>query len=88
MHIPNGFRVRQILDETLAVPGGEAAKQFSGIISLNEVGTFLFEQLRTEQTAESLVCALLQSYDVDQDTAVRDVEEFLSHLRAADLLIE
>ena len=23
MHIPKGFQIRQILDETLAVPGGE-----------------------------------------------------------------
>jgi hypothetical protein len=88
MHIPQGFQIRQILDETLAVPSGEASKQFSGIISLNEVGTFLFEQLQSEQTEESLICALLESYDVDRDTAVQDVEDFLRHLRAADLLIE
>lgn len=88
MHIPKGFQIRQILDETLAVPGGEAAKQFAGIISLNEVGRFLFEQLQTEQTAASLVAALLENYDVDQAAAEQDVEEFLSHLRNAKLLIE
>ena len=88
MHIPEGFRVRQILDEILAVPGGEVAKQFAGIISLNEVGRFLFEQLQTEQTMDSLVAALLENYDVDHATAEQDVEEFLTHLRNADLLIE
>lgn len=88
MHIPEGFRVRQILDETLAVPGGEVAKQFAGIISLNEVGRFLFELLQMEQTTDSLVAALLESYDVDQATAEQDVAEFLSHLRNADLLID
>ena len=88
MHIPNGFQVRQILDEILAVPGGAASRQFAGIISLNEVGRFLFEQLQTEQTMDSLVAALLENYEVDRATAQKDVEEFLTHLRDAKLLIE
>ena len=88
MHIPKGFHVRQILDETIAVPSGEVSKQFSGIISLNEVGSFLFEQLQTEQTTASLICALLDTYEVERETAAQDVCEFLDQLRAAGLLIE
>lgn len=88
MHIPKGFHVRQILDETIAVPSGEVSKQFSGIVSLNEVGQFLFEQLQSEQTTESLVCALLDHYEVEQETAQKDVDEFLGHLRSAGLLVE
>lgn len=88
MHIPKGFHVRQILDETIAVPSGEVSKQFSGIVSLNEVGQFLFEQLQTEQTTESLIGALLDTYEVDRETAQQDVCEFLDQLRAASLLIE
>ena len=88
MHIPKGFHIRQILDETIAVPSGEVSREFSGIVSLNEVGQFLFEQLQTEQTTESLVSALLDTYDVDRATAMTDVGEFLSHLRSAGLLVE
>ena len=88
MHIPKGFHIRQILDETIAVPSGEVSKRFSGIVSLNEVGTFLFEQLQTEQTRESLVASLLDSYEVDKETAQEDVDAFLDRLRSAGLLIE
>lgn len=88
MHIPKGFHVRQILDEIIAVPSGEASKLFSGIVSLNDVGMFLFELLQTEQTTEALVEALLDTYDVERETAQRDVDEFLNHLRTSGLLIE
>lgn len=88
MRIVSGFHVRQILDEVIAVPTGDAGKVFSGIISLNELGSFLFEVLREEQNEESLVQAVLDEYEVDPGTALADVREFLAALRAAGLLIE
>lgn len=88
MHIVSGFHIRQILDEVIAVPGGEAAKQFSGIVSLNEIGRFLFEKLSQDQTVESLVQSVLEEYDTDPATARTDVTEFLYHLRRAGLLVE
>lgn len=88
MRIVSGFHVRQILDEVIAVPTGDAGKVFSGIISLNGLGSFLFEVLREEQTEESLVQAVLDEYEVDPGTALADVREFLAALRAAGLLIE
>lgn len=88
MRILDGFCVREVMDETIAIPTGQAAKQFSGIISLNPVSRFLFERLATEQTEESLVASLLKEYEVDAQTAAADVAEFLSKLREHHLLIE
>lgn len=88
MHIISGFHIRQILDEVIAVPSGEVSKVFSGIISLNEIGRFLFEMLQTEQTVDTLVAAVLEEYDTDPETARADVSEFLERLRAAGLLAE
>ena len=88
MHIISGFHVRQILDEVIAVPSGEAGRVFSGIVSLNELGRFLFEKLQSEQTVDTLVSAVLAEYDTDPETAHADVTEFLEHLQKAGLLIE
>ena len=88
MRLVDGFHVRQILDEVVAIPSGDAGEVFSGIISLNEIGRCLFEALREEQTEESLVRAVLEQYEVDPETARGDVREFLGHLRSAALLIE
>lgn len=88
MRIPSGFHIRQILDEVIAVPSGEAGAVFSGIISLNEIGRFLFEALTEDQTPDTLVQALLAEYDTDPETARADVTDFLEQLRKAGLLIE
>ena len=88
MHIVSGFQVRELFGETVAIPTGDAAERLSGIISLNELGRFLFEQLAQEQTAQSLTAAVLEAYEVDEQTAGADVEEFLNYLREAKLLVE
>lgn len=88
MQIIRGFCVREILDEIVAIPTGPAALRFSGVISLNELGKFLFELLEQEQTLDSLVAAVTDSYDVDEQTARTDVEGFVQSLRERQLLIE
>lgn len=88
MQIIRGFCVREILDEIVAIPTGSAALRFSGVISLNELGKFLFELLEQEQTLDSLVAAVTDGYDVDEQTARADVEDFLRSLREKKLLIE
>lgn len=88
MRLVDGFHIRQILDEVVAIPGGDAGKVFSGIIGLNEIGRFLFEALQQEQTEGSLVRAVLDQYETDPETALADIREFVERLREAGLLIE
>ncbi len=88
MHIPSGFIIREVAGETVAIPTGEAAKGLSGLVALSGCGKFLFELLNTEQSVDSLVQALLESYDVTPATAQTDVEDFLSILRENGILIE
>jgi hypothetical protein len=88
MRIVSGFIVRQIAGETVAIPSGPSARLLSGLISLNGTGQFLFSQLQTEQTEDTLVQAMIDTYEVDRATAQADVLEFLELLRRSHLLIE
>lgn len=88
MRILNEFCIREVMDEVVAIPTGEAAKKFYGIISLDPVSRFLFEKLQQEQTVQSLVDAVLEEYEVDPQTAQQDVESFLDQLRQHQLLVE
>ncbi len=88
MRVLSGFIVREIAGETIAIPSGDAAKNLSGLIALNESGKLLFELLQTEQTESSLVEALLNEFDIDAPTAKADVSEFLDVLRRSGVLIE
>lgn len=71
------FLIRQVGQRFVVVPVGEAADRFSGMITINDTGKFLWDLLETEQTEESLAKALTEEYDVDFDTALRDVKVFL-----------
>lgn len=88
MRIVPGFVVRQIAGETIAIPAGPAARQLSGLLALAGSGQFLFELLQTEQTEDSLVHAVLETYEIDETTARADVMEFLQILRDSGVLQE
>ncbi len=88
MHIVPGFILREVAGEIIAIPSGEAANSLSGLVALNSSGKFLFELLQTEQTVESLTDAMLETYDIDHDTAQADVQEFLEVFRKSGILAE
>lgn len=88
MRVVPGFVVRQIAGETIAIPAGPAARELSGLLALGGSGQTLFELLQSEQTEDSLVQALLDAYEVDEETARADVVEFLEILRSNGVLID
>lgn len=80
MKIKKGFIVRSVGGEKIAVPVGEEAKKFHGMIKLNETADFLWGFFKTEHTEEEAVTALLKNYEVDEETAKKDVAAFLGVL--------
>ncbi|WHY75025.1 PqqD family protein [Fictibacillus enclensis] len=60
------------------------------VTKLNQVGGFCWSRLQEEQTIESLVQALLESYDlerhVDMDSLYQDVQTFILQLESASLI--
>ena len=80
MNVKPDFVLRDIAGEYLVVPICEEADRIHGIITFSESGAFLWEKLQDEQTEVSLVEALLGEYDVDADTAKRDVKAFLDSI--------
>ena len=88
MKLSSDFVLRRIVDSAVLVPFGKKLVDFNGMLSLNKVGAFLAERLQDETTGESLVDALVEKFEVDAQTATRDVNVFLEQLRAAGALIE
>ncbi|MGN0171295.1 MAG: PqqD family protein [Acutalibacteraceae bacterium] len=88
MKLKEGFLLRQLAGEYVVVPVGEASLDLRGMITLNETGAFLWEQLQSEQTEQTLTDKLLADYAVDEAQARRDVASFTEKLRQQGLLIE
>ena len=80
MKLKDGFLLRQVAGQTVALPiGGEL--DLNAMITLNDTGAFLWKLLEQETTEDALTAALLAEYDVDQATAQRAVKAFVEKLR-------
>lgn len=86
MKIKKEFVMRRIDDECLLVPVGETASSFNGIITLNEVGAFVWEQLPHCADEAELLKRILAEYEVDEETAAADLKELLQSFRDAELI--
>ena len=85
MKIRDGYLMREVAKSHVVVPTGEAALDFSGMMTLNETGAFLWRQLEAGKTESELVAALLEDYDTAETIAQADISEFLAKLKSADL---
>ena len=85
MKLKTGFVSRTIAGQTVVLPGGDELN-LNLMITLNDTGRFLWEQLQSEITEQQLVSALLREYDVDPQTAADSVTRFLEELRKYDFL--
>ena len=79
MQLKEGFILRTVAGETVAVPTG-AQLQTNMMITLNETGKFLWERLEKGTDEKALVAALLGEYDVDELTARKHVALFVGKL--------
>ncbi len=88
MQIKKGFKLRRIDDLYVVIAGAAAAQDFHGMITLNESGAFLWEQLQEPVTMEALCAALCAEYEIDAETALSDVVKFIDIVRENGLLDE
>lgn len=88
MKIKEGFLLRQVGDNHVVVPVGAQTVDFRCIITLNEVGAFLWKKMTSDCIVADLVAAVLAEYDVAADIATADAERFVAALREKNLLDE
>ncbi len=86
MKIKEGFILREVAGSYLVVAVGKAVKEFGGVVNLNETGAFLWKLLEKSSTESEMVDALLSEYDVDRDTAEKDIKAFTDKLMEAKLV--
>ena len=86
MKIKYGYVLREVAGSYVVIPVGENAADFNGVISLNEVGAFLWDKLKDDTDENALLAAVTAEYDVDEMTARSDIAAFLSKVREQGLL--
>ena len=84
--VKDGFIIRKIGGQTIAVPTGKMTSEIHGMISLSESGELLWNALKDGAEIETLADVLTENYDVVRETALADAEKFVSTLKSQGAL--
>ena len=68
---------RQMGDEVVLVPLSNKVADMTNVITLNEVGGDILKAIETPSSVQEVVNKLVEIYDVDRETLLNDVEEFI-----------
>ncbi len=88
MRINSDFTIQKVGTSYVAVPVGETSKTFHGMVRLNATGAFVWNLMAEKDCTEAeLVDALLETYEVDRETAAADVSRVVSILKDNGILV-
>lgn len=82
----SGYVVREIAGEFLLIPVKMQEDMPEQIAIMNETGKFLWELMAQGSTVEAMLQALTEEYEVSEEDARRDIQDFLSMLKTNKLL--
>ena len=86
MKFKKEFMLREIVGETILIPMWDSNNHFNGIITINELGKFIWENLESSKDEEDLLHKILEEYEVEEKEAKEDLDEFLDKLRQVDII--
>lgn len=86
MKIKDGFVLRKVADEYIVMPTGGNIAGFDGAIALNEVSAFIFEKMKNPVSKDDLLTAVLNEYDVDRETAAKDIDALISKFEGMGII--
>lgn len=82
------FEIVTIADENMAVPVGEEATTFHGVVALSESAAFLLNSLNEAHTTDELIDIILEEYDIDREAAEKDIKKIIPKLIELGLIKE
>jgi hypothetical protein len=84
MKIKDGYRLRKVGNNSIVVAVGGI--NFTGLITINETGTFIWKMLEKGSDIPEIVEALAKECDVKPEDIQGEVTEFIDKLKGADLV--
>lgn len=87
MKIKKGFELRKVCDENIIISHGVENINFTKVITLNDSAATLWNKVMDKDfTEEELVNILLDEYEVDKETAAKDIKALVASWKEAELI--
>jgi hypothetical protein len=71
---------RKTGSEYVLVPVSNNIAEMDSVYTLNETGAFIWEQIDGKRTIKELTAAVTNEYEIDEETAMKDVFSFIENL--------
>lgn len=86
MKIKKEFCMRTICGENALVPIGETSSSFKGIIKVNNIGSFIWNNLENVENEEEIVFMIMDKYGLGLNEARSDVDDFIKYLKNVNII--
>ena len=83
-----GLLVRKFGDKYVIVAIDDMADEFHSLITLNDTGLFIWKLIEKGTDADKILENILSTYDIDEETAKTDIQNFIESARKAGILNE
>ncbi len=78
--LKSNFVSREVANELIIVPLSANVAHMNELFTLNETAKFIWENIDNQSSIESLITLITDTFDINKETAARDIEIFLGNL--------
>lgn len=88
MRFKEDYEAIHIEEDRLLIPVGDEMKKSRGMYAMNEEAMWLIQEMqKNDLSLEELAKRMCQEYDVDFDTAARDITDQIQRFEQMGLLV-
>ena len=80
------FEIMELDDDMVAVPMGDGAESYHGVLKINETAAAILKLLAEDTTEEQIVKVLLEEYTGDRAEIARYTHEYIEKLIAEGIV--
>lgn len=88
MKTNENYVLREIDEESILIPIGEASEHLNGMIHLTPTAAFIWKEVDNSNSLEEIIQKLMEKYEVTEEIAKRDVYGFLTELYRRNMVLE
>lgn len=82
------FVMCDVAGNHVLMPIGRSAINLDGMITLNDIGVFIWNNLSQDISYSALLESIVSNYDVEKETADTDLNTFLTVLKDVNAIVE
>ncbi len=86
MRIKEGFVLRRVMGNNVAVAVGEASKDFHGMVKLNDTAADIWRLIEKGHSEDEICDILLEEYEVEREKLSADIKACIAELHSNGIL--